>query len=449
MVKAENNKNLPEIEKKVTKKQNINSANFSVAEKQKETELKAEEKEIEKIMDELGLETEELISNEELEANKEYAEEKIKQVIEIQSPKKKKKSTIINLCLLLVNLIFMIYIIKGLISNVGDVNLFDVINKQGDKMWWLAGGAAMYLVYILIQTLMFYVLLKDITGRKKFGLAYDVAVVGKYYDNATPFAVGGQPMQIVRLTKSGISAGTATSIPIIKMILNSSVNMVLAVLFFLFGVPKIPATSAFNNLLLTLLIILGVIGLIITVIIVVFTFLAGAGGLISRSFISGIVRIGYKIGIVKNYRQTLKKVLDQLKEYKISFKFMWKKKKMLFKMLILCAFECLSYASLTYFVTRAFMSSMEMDHFTFLIICIAQYYVCSMASCFLPLPGGTGLMEISFIFLFGMMVGDNIVWALLAYRILSYYMILVHGFTHELFTITKNVIKNRKRRELK
>lgn len=448
MVKAEESEKLEKNQiKKAEKKQNKKSADFSVAEK--DAELKAEEKEIEKIMDELGLEAEEMISNEELEANKEYAEEKIKQVIEIQSPKKKKKSTIINLCLLLVNLIFMIYIIKGLISNVGDVNLFDVIDKQGNKMWWLAGGAAMYLVYMLVQTLMYYVLLKDITGRKKLGLAYDVAVVGKYYDNVTPFAVGGQPMQIVRLTKNGISAGTATSIPIIKMILNSAVNMVLAVAFFLFGVPKIPATSAFNNLLLTLLIILGVIGLLITVIIVVFTFLAGAGGLMSRSFISGIVRIGYKFGIVKNYRQALKKFSDQVKEYKISFKFMWKKKKMLFKMIGLCVLECLSYASLTYFVTRAFIDTIEMEHFTFLIICLSQYYVCSMASCFLPLPGGTGLMEISFIFLFGMMVGDNIVWALLAFRILSYYLILVHGFTHELISITRNVIKNRKKGELK
>ena len=448
MVKAKESEKLEKNQiKKAEKKQNKKSADFSVAEK--DAELKAEEKEIEKIMDELGLEAEEMISNEELEANKEYAEEKIKQVIEIQSPKKKKKSTIINLCLLLVNLIFMIYIIKGLISNVGDVNLFDVIDKQGNKMWWLAGGAAMYLVYMLVQTLMYYVLLKDITGRKKFGLAYDVAVVGKYYDNVTPFAVGGQPMQIVRLTKNGISAGTATSIPIIKMILNSAVNMVLAVAFFLFGVPKIPATSAFNNLLLTLLIILGVIGLLITVIIVVFTFLAGAGGLMSRSFISGIVRIGYKFGIVKNYRQALKKFSDQVKEYKISFKFMWKKKKMLFKMIGLCVLECLSYASLTYFVTRAFIDTIEMEHFTFLIICLSQYYVCSMASCFLPLPGGTGLMEISFIFLFGMMVGDNIVWALLAFRILSYYLILVHGFTHELISITRNVIKNRKKGELK
>lgn len=415
----------------------------------KEIQEKKEEKEISKLMEELGLENEELDSNEELEVNKEYSEEKVKQVIELQNPKKKKKSTIINLCLLLVNLVFMIFIIKGLIANVGEVNLLDVVKAQGKKMWWLAGGLGIYVVYIIVQVLMYYVLIKDITGKKRLKLAYDVAIIGKYYDNVTPFAVGGQPMQIVRLARNGISAGTSTSIPIIKMMLNSFVNVVLASLFFIFGVPKIPATSAFNNLLLTLLIVLGVIGLIITIIIVLFTFLVGAGGLVTRSFISGLVRLGYKLGIVKNYRLTLKKVLDQVAEYKVSFKYMWKNKKMLVKMLVLCVFECLSYAIMPYFVTKAFASSIEFNELLFFVICISQYYICSMASCFLPLPGGTGLMEISFIFLFGLIVGDNIVWALLAWRILSYYMILVHGFTHELFHIIKNIVKNKKKRELK
>lgn len=457
MAESRKAKEIKNHNENIEKNQKTKASEFSAEEKildlnSDETasaeELK-EETEISEIMQELGLEHEELDSNEELEVNKEYSEEKIKQVIELQNPKKKRKSTIINLCLLLINFIFMIFIIKGLIANVGEVNLVDVVKNQGNKMWWLVGGLGVYVVYIIIQVLMYYVLIKDITGKKRLGLAYDVAIVGKYYDNVTPFAVGGQPMQIVRLTKSGVSAGTSTSIPIIKMMLNSAANMVLAVLFFIFGVPKIPATSAFNNLLLTLLIILGVIGLIITVIISLFTFLIGAGGLITRSFISSVLRIGYKLRIVKNYRQTLKKVLDQVTEYKISFKFMWKKKKLLLKMIILCVLECLSYAIMPYFVTRAFIGSIEMSHGMFLAVCISQYYICSMASCFLPLPGGTGLMEISFIFLFGMMVGDSIVWALLAWRILSYYMILVHGFTHELIHIVKNMVKNKKRRELK
>lgn len=385
--------------------------------------------------------------NSEIGISQEYAEEKIKQAMESQSPKKKRKSTIINLCLLLVNIVFMVYIIKGLISNVGDSNFLSVAKTQGSKMWWLAGGAGIYILYMLAQVLMYHVLIKDITGKKRFGLAYDVAVVGKYYDNLTPFAVGGQPMQIIRLAKSGISAGVSTSIPIIKMMLNSSMNMILAVLFFVFGIPQIPNTTPLNDMLLILLVILGVIGLIITVIVVVFMFLIASGNLITRSFISGVLRIGYKLKIVKNYRESFKKFLNQVAEYKASYNFMIKNKKTLFKMLGLCLMECLTYAVMPYFVVQAFAVNVDMNAALFFLVCLSEYYICTMASSFIPLPGGTGLMEISFIFLFGIVVGDNIVWALLAWRILSYYMILAHGFIHELIHIGKNFVKNK--RELK
>lgn len=417
-----------------SKEQNDGSVGF-FAEKNLEEDIK-DSQEIEK-------------EDNKLEISEEYAEQKVQQVIELQNPKKKRKNTIINLCLLLINFILMFYIIKGLIGNVGEIHIITLFKNQGARMWWLAGGLLIYVVYILVQTLMYYVLIKDITGKKRFGLAYDVAIVGKYYDNVTPFAVGGQPMQIVRFAKNGISAGTSTSLPIMKMMLNSAVNMLLAVMFFIFGVPKIPVTTPLNDMLLTLLILLGVIGLVITIIVVVFTFLIASGGLVTRSFISGILRIGYKLRIVKNYRQTFQRVLNQVTEYKVSFRFILKNKKTLFKMLGLCLLECLSYAIMPYFVVQAFAETISMEPMMFLFICLSQYYICAMASSFIPLPGGTGIMELSFIFLFGIIVGDNIVWALLAWRILSYYLILVHGFVHELVYIGKNMAKSRKRRELK
>ena len=205
-----------------------------------------------------------------LEISKEIVDEKLKEALETQNPKKKRKSSIINLILLLVNIVFMVFIVKGLLSNIGDADFKQIVEQQGSKLWWLVAGVGVYVIYIISQFLMYAVLIKDLTGKRRLKLAYDVAVVGKYYDNVTPFAVGGQPMQIVTLAKNGISPGVSTSIPIIKMMINSIVNMLLVVLFFVFGLPRIPQTSAFNDLLLIILEVLGVIGLIITVVVTLF-----------------------------------------------------------------------------------------------------------------------------------------------------------------------------------
>jgi uncharacterized membrane protein YbhN (UPF0104 family) len=67
-----------------------------------------------------------------------------------------------------------------------------------------------------------------------------------------------------------------------------------------------------------------------------------------------------------------------------------------------------------------------------------------MAGSYIPLPGATGLMEIAFISLYSMYVGDAIVWALLAWRILSYYLILIHGFIQEVVNISRGMRKSRK-----
>ncbi len=379
--------------------------------------------------------------------SEEHVQEKLKEVMDSQTPKKRRKNTIISLCLLAVNIVFMVFIIRTLISNIGDISITDMINSQGKKLWWLVGGIFVYLLYMLAQTLMYLVLIKDITGKRRIGLAYDVAVVGKYYDNITPFAVGGQPMQIVRLSTNGISPGVSTSIPIIKLMINSAVNMVVALLFFIFGLPRIPLTTPFNDLLLIILEILGVIGLIITVFVVLFMFLMSTGNFVTRSLVSGFIRIGYKLKIVKNYRLTLKKVMGQVAEYKSSMHYLRKRKIVLLKMILLSLMECLTYAIMPYFVVMAFMGPLNMSPILFLVICITKYYICSMASSFIPLPGGTGLMEISFIFLFGIVVNENIVWALLLYRFVSYYFIIIHGFAHELIKIFKGIYKNRKIKE--
>ena len=390
------------------------------------------------------------LESEELELSKEIVEEKLTEALKTQTPKQKRKSTIVNLLLLLVNIVFMVFIVKSLISNIGDVDLGEVVKQQGPKLWWLAGGLLIYAIYMFAQFAMYHVLIKDLTCKKRPKLAYDVAVVGKYYDNVTPFAVGGQPMQIVSLAKNGISAGVSTSIPVMKLMINSIVTTMLILVFFIFGLPRIPHTSAFNDFLLTLLEILGVVGLIITVIVTTFMILISSGNFVTRSFVSKIIKFGCRIKIVKNYRQTLKKTMNQVAEYRSSMRYLWRKKKLLFKMIALSMLESLSYAIMPYFVVMAFAGTININPIMLVFICIVQYYICAMASSFIPLPGGTGLMEISFIFLFGAGVinlGDNIVWALLAWRFLSYYFILIHGFTHELAKIVKGFIKSRRKRE--
>ena len=140
----------------------------------------------------------------------------------------------------------------------------------------------------------------------------------------------------------------------------------------------------------------------------------------------------------------MKKWLSQVSEYKSSTAYLIKNKKLLLKMILYSCLESLSYAGISFFVVMAFADASYLQTHTInawfiLFTCVVKYYICSMAGSYIPLPGATGLMEIAFIALYGEFVGEAIVWALLTWRIISYYLILLHGFVHEIINITKNV----------
>lgn len=391
-------------------------------------------------------------SEQKLEISDDFAEEKLSEVMSSQKPKNKKKSTIVTIILLLINIGFMIFIVSGLVNKVGEQNFFEYIKSQGSRLWWLVGGVGCYALYMFSQTIMFHTLVKNITGKSQWKLSYNVGVTGKYYDNVTPFAIGGQPMQIVTLSKSGISPGAATSIPLIKMLINGLVSTLLALLFFIVGLSKIAPTNSFFAFLFIIFEILGVIGLVITLFGSLFMIILSTGSLFTRSLVAWIVKMGYKLKLVKNYRATLKKWLGQVNEYKASGKFLIKNKKVLLKMILYSCLESLSYAGISFFVVMAFIDPTYMleNNITIwfiLLSCIVKYYICSMAGSYIPLPGATGLMEIAFIALYGEFVGDAIVWALLTWRIISYYFILVHGFINEISKIAKNVSKSKREKK--
>ena len=375
---------------------------------------------------------------------KETVHELMKEAVASEQKTTKKKSFITNLIFLAINIVLMVFIVKNLLESANGSNPLDVFVEQGPRMWWLLGGLGLLALFFICETFLFYTLIRKTTGKRKLGLSYRLASVGKYYDFITPTQIGGQPSQIIRLTKSGVGAGLATSIPIIKLIVYNFVYTIISIIMFVFVVPTIPVNGSLQGFLMTLVQIIGAIGLIVTVISCFLYFIIGNGKVIGRSFIQWLVRVGYKLHIVKNYRQAFDKLLQQVKEYQSSIKYLNKNKGTLFTTVFLCLIECLSFALIPFCVTMAFGDFSLVGSYDVLmcmLICMAQYYLCLMVSTCLPLPGGTGTMEICYIFLFAIgpySVGENIVWALIAYRVLTYYLVLIQGFIH---IIVENIVR--------
>ncbi len=364
------------------------------------------------------------------------ARERLKEAIESDKPKKKKKSVITNLIFLALNICVLGFIINSCLKETGGTSAIGEIFKvQGSRMWWLLGGLGLFALMFLADTMIFYCLIKRSTGKGRFGVAYKVSAVGKYFDAITPFSVGGQPSQILNLTRAGISPGIATSIPIIKLIIYNIVYTVVILILYIFGVPFISSSASFGwSFLFIFFKIFAFIGMIFTALVSVLFILIGSGKIVGRSLVRWVVRIGYKLRLVKDYRKSYNKIMSQVLEYQSSIKYLRKNKGTLCACIFFSLIEALSYFAISFMVVMALGTSLPTTFvgvMSLLFSCMARFVVCQMAAVVIPLPGGTGMMEISFYFMFGVeaLLGNtNVALGLLAWRFLTYYFTIIQGF---------------------
>lgn len=387
-----------------------------------------------------------------IDLDKAIIEERLAEAQKTQTSKKKIKSKIINAIFLLVNILLMVFIVKGFLDSLGeDINgMGERLSAQGDKLWWLAVGVGLYIIFIITETLVFTSLMKGTTGKRRPYLSYRVALLGKYYDNITPLAVGGQPFQIVTLAQDGLSPGISTSLPIIKLIIYNLVYTISILLCFIFGIPLVTAgLEGLNRFLMIILIAVGVLGLIFTALTSVLFILIGNGKIIGRGMTRWLVKMGYALRIVKNYRKSYNKIMMQVREYQNSMDFLKKNKWVMIKCVVYSFIECISYFAIAVVCVYAFSFNQEFT-FMFFIETLTKFMICQMAAVIIPLPGGTGMLEVGFILAFGSttILGDNVFLALLAFRIISYYLLLLHGFTQTIIDSCVKSVRERKQEKM-
>ena len=372
---------------------------------------------------------------------------------EKKDPKKKKKSFIWNLIFLIINVLFMVFVLKGLLKESAGSSLGEVIAQQGAKLYWLIGAVVCFFGLYLVSALNISVFLKNTTGKWRFWLSLKVAVLGKYYDYITPMAVGGQPSQILNLIKGGVTPGVATSIPIIKMIIQQLVHWVFVIVIYVFLVPLIPPESGLVNLLIILLKILGVVGIIITTFISMSFLFLGSSKIVGRKIAKWSIRLGYRLRIVKNYRKSYDKFMRQVVEYQSSMRYLAKNKGVLVMSIVYSLLDLLFYTSIGFFCCMAFSTTVTAEGFVpvFVIwlISVGRYMVVEQASTIMILPGGTGIKEIAFLIMYNFFFknSNTVAWSFFSWRMFDYYLVLIIGFIYILIKFIVELVVSRKKKK--
>ena len=299
--------------------------------------------------------------------------------------------------------------------------------------WWLLIPAALCFAVAITLEIGKYVLMirkmaPKVDRESSWKLARRTVLLGRYYDNITPAAVGGQPFQIYYLRKNaGIATGLATTIPIFGMISLQIAFLIIALFCFLFGNvmqdnPALAVTAWFGLLFYAFW----------PVTIGMATFFPKA----TTKIVQLIIKFFARIHIIKDRNKALDKTEHEIGEYVRCVKLILKKRGLFPATIAISIVFNILTASIPYSLLTAFGGQMDF------VQCFVLTTAVMSAVYFIPTPGNSGAAEGTFYVVFSALSKGYVFWAMLFWRFLSYYIYIIMG----LITYSSMQIEKRRAR---
>lgn len=344
-------------------------------------------------------------------------EEKIGEANQEVAKQGTKKKKITNLLLFIANIVIVAIILIYQLTN-SEVESLGSIIASGLFRW-------QYIIYILLALTMIMMidafrtstLLKQSMGKRRFALCYKMCALGRYWDNITPLSSGGEPFQIYYLNKHNVKAGTSISVTIGRYIIYQLGWLIMGIC------ATIYATKFYGET--NLVSVASYVGFGLNAAMLIGTWILSRSKKLGKILVAKTLKLLQKMHIVKNYEKQYDKVISTVGGFQNT---MAKYTKNIFSFIGLVFSQLLQFViqySIPYLVFLSLGGTPDTS--TWLAMIFLNVLI-DLASSFIPLPGGTGMSEVSFTIVFGSLFPNGTAfWGLLIWRFMTYYSYLVQG----------------------
>lgn len=307
------------------------------------------------------------------------------------------------------------------------------------NIFWIVVAVSVHLLNIFLDSTIIYLFLKETTPQIRFKNALITGMTGQFFCAVTPSATGGQPMQILTMSRMGIKASSATSTLIQKFL----------VWQFTLAAYCIIAVVAKFQLLSELLAgaadmwVFTIVGFAAQIIMIVILLLASFAKKITTTIVNAVLRFLAKLHIIHNVDEKIKSIDETLATFHENNKALQKNKTLLVKVYVITAIQMTSFFLVPYCVANSF----GMENCNMFDMLCAQAYV-NMVSSLMPLPGGSGAAEYGFQVFFGAyftacfgpkLANKVIKSAILLWRTITYYGTIAISAPFSLFKEKKTL----------
>ncbi len=334
--------------------------------------------------------------------------------------KKKKLKQIINVLFPIVSLFIVLYIILRFEQLDNIVSAFNSL-----KPAYVIYGVFVMIISWLIEGYILY----DISD-KQLSLVNSILIVvaGLFFNAITPFSSGGQPMQLYMMHKYKISVSKGSSILARKFLVFQTIMVFYGLMVVLFE-------ASFFMTKVPTFVYVSILGFTVNVLVILGLYFVCFRYNASRKV---FVRIAKKIRKLFKKQQKVRKgcthFMKGVREFYVQMRYSvhgtnW------------VTLGVLTFLQLSLFYSIPFVIAMglNLSRGQFIRMISASAFV-SMVTAFIPLPGAAFGAEGGFYVFFKMFFPENLVlFALIIWRLLTFYMPLLVGFFVVLYLKFKGI----------
>lgn len=336
--------------------------------------------------------------------------------------------------------IILMYVQSRSASQEAEKSLAEVI--AGVNFKYVAICLAILLLMILFDSFKYNVIIRTTTNKSNYPASLKVSLMGKFYDNLTPFSSGGQPFQIYYLHQKGYSGGRCSAIILFKYSINMALRLIVSALLMMFNAKSLwvlqdPTQQSFYQ-------VAGWVGFAIN--------FALSFGIVSFAIFPKItqrlVKWGMKATNKIKHRKvhgTTKRSQEVANDFRKTFAQMLKKPLNLLLMLVYCLIELALSMVLPYFVILALCGDAVTPSWVLMLNIATLNVFSQLGTSFIPTPGTSGAVENLFMLTLTNIASGVLFWTVFGWRFLSYYSFIIIGM---FMSIEKFIRQHRQRKAL-
>ena len=320
---------------------------------------------------------------------------------------KNKSKIIINLIIIFVVLSLVLYFslkdnYQEIIDNIKNMNII-----------WLIISIIILIISRIFSAVSSYQMTKANDHHVSFLRAIQINLIIPFFHGVTPFAGGGQPMEIYYLHNEKIPLGKSTNIVLQNFIVYQTALIIISLIAVIYNVifDLFPANSLIKQLV--------IIGFIINFLVWLFIIFVS----LSKKFNQVILKI--TLFILKKFNKPAlkEKITRYLSNLHKNATTIIKHKKSSLLSLFANILSLICLYSIPYLV----LTGMGITNLNIIETIVATSYIMIMGS-FVPIPGGTGGLEYGYMYFFNYLIGGSILTSsMLVWRFVSYYLAMIIG----------------------